>query len=74
MFFGGGTLSLVPPQQLERIVKLLDQRFGIRASVEMSMEADPGTFDAARLREYMARGVSRFSVGVQGFQQVCQPS
>ena len=33
------------------------------------MEADPGTFDAGRLREYMALGVTRFSVGVQAFQE-----
>ena len=36
---------------------------------EISMEADPGTFDAARLREYMDTGLTRFSVGVQAFQE-----
>ena len=40
------------------------------AGAEISMEADPGTFDAQRLRNYMALGVSRFSIGVQAFQQV----
>lgn len=35
------------------------------------MEADPGTFDAERLREYMDLGVSRFSIGVQAFQEAC---
>ena len=35
------------------------------------MEADPGTFDAGRLREYMDLGLSRFSVGVQAFQEAC---
>ena len=34
------------------------------------MEADPGTFDAGKLRAYMALGVNRFSIGVQAFQQV----
>lgn len=34
------------------------------------MEADPGTFDAERLRQYMSLGLSRFSVGVQAFQEV----
>jgi oxygen-independent coproporphyrinogen-3 oxidase len=33
------------------------------------MEADPGTFDADRLRQYMALGLTRFSVGVQAFQE-----
>ena len=34
------------------------------------MEADPGTFDAQRLQDYVALGVSRFSIGIQAFQQV----
>ena len=38
------------------------------------MEADPGTFDAARLRAYTALGLTRFSVGVQAFQEACAPS
>lgn len=35
------------------------------------MEADPGTFDLARLQDYMRLGVTRFSVGVQSFNEVC---
>jgi coproporphyrinogen III oxidase-like Fe-S oxidoreductase len=40
----------------------------------MSMEADPATFDAQRLKQYMALGLTRFSIGVQAFQEVslCQ--
>ncbi len=70
VFFGGGTPSLIPPAQLQQILSTLTKRFGIVSDAEVSMEADPGTFDAARLREYMALGVTRFSVGVQAFQQV----
>ncbi|CAL8464114.1 g3649 [Coccomyxa elongata] len=69
VFFGGGTPSLIPPKQLDQIVKALDRRFGITGGAEISMEADPGTFDAERLREYMDLGVSRFSIGVQAFQE-----
>lgn len=54
-----------------QIVKALDRRFGIAGGAEISMEADPGTFDAERLREYMDLGVSRFSIGVQAFQEAC---
>ena len=57
--------------QLARILDALAARFGITAGAEVSMEADPGTFDAAKLRAYMALGVSRFSIGVQAFQQAC---
>ncbi|EIE24812.1 radical SAM enzyme [Coccomyxa subellipsoidea C-169] len=69
VFFGGGTPSLIPPKQLDQIISALDKRFGIAAGAEISMEADPGTFDAERLREYMDLGLSRFSIGVQAFQE-----
>ena len=70
LYFGGGTPSLIPPQQLDRLIRALDRRIGIAAGAEVSMEADPGTFDAERLRQYMSLGLSRFSVGVQAFQEV----
>lgn len=69
VFFGGGTPTLVPPVMLEQILKALDQRYGISSTAEVSMESDPGTFDALRLQQYMSLGVNRFSMGVQCFQQ-----
>ena len=51
------------PSHLKYTCRVMD-------GAEISMEADPGTFDASRIREYMALGVSRFSIGVQAFQQV----
>ena len=73
IYFGGGTPSLIPLQQLERLIRALDRRFGVTAGAEVSMEADPGTFDAERLRQYMSLGLTRFSVGVQAFQEVSSP-
>ena len=70
LYFGGGTPSLIPPQQLDRLIRAVDKRFGIAAGAEISMEADPGTFDAESLRQYMSSGLSRFSIGVQAFQEV----
>ena len=70
VYFGGGTPSLIPPQQLERLIKAIDRRFGVASGAEVSMEADPGTFDAQRLKQYMALGLTRFSIGVQAFQEV----
>jgi coproporphyrinogen III oxidase-like Fe-S oxidoreductase len=69
VFFGGGTPSLLPPAQLERILTALDRAYGIAPGAEVSIEADPGTFDAARLRTYMSLGLTRFSVGVQSFEE-----
>ena len=69
VFFGGGTPTLVPPNLLQQILSVLDAKYGIAKDAEISMEADPGTFDTTRLQEYMSLGVNRFSMGVQCFQQ-----
>ena len=68
--FGGGTPSLIPPHLLSTILSCVERTFGIAADAEISMEADPGTFDVHRLREYMQLGVNRFSMGVQAFEEV----
>ena len=60
-----GTPSLISLPLLEQLLAALDARFGIAAGAEISIEADPGTFDAASLRSYLGLGVTRVSVGVQ---------
>ena len=70
IFFGGGTPSLMPPHHLERIVKRLGDSFGISNDAEISMEADPGTFDAHRVKEWIeVVGITRLSVGVQSLSE-----
>lgn len=68
VFFGGGTPSLLSVNQLDRILDLLEARFGICLDAEISMEIDPGTFDCNQLQGYKAAGVNRVSLGVQAFQ------
>ncbi|PUZ66654.1 hypothetical protein GQ55_3G343900 [Panicum hallii var. hallii] len=68
VFFGGGTPSLVPPRLVAAVLDALRGRFGLSACPEVSIEMDPGTFDAARLRELVGVGVNRVSLGVQAFQ------
>ncbi|NET60469.1 MAG: coproporphyrinogen III oxidase [Symploca sp. SIO2E6] len=68
IFFGGGTPSLLAVEQLEQILEQLDQRFGIAAEAEISMEVDPGTFSCLQLKGYRDAGVNRISLGVQAFQ------
>jgi oxygen-independent coproporphyrinogen III oxidase len=69
VFFGGGTPSLFAP---ESIAALLDAAFRLwprRAPrVEITLEANPGTVDRAKLRGFAAAGVNRVSFGVQSFQ------
>ncbi|MBK1987233.1 coproporphyrinogen III oxidase [Sphaerospermopsis aphanizomenoides BCCUSP55] len=68
IFFGGGTPSLLSTEQLQCILTALENRFGIAAGVEISMEMDPGTYDSAHIAGYRSAGVNRVSLGVQTFQ------
>jgi oxygen-independent coproporphyrinogen-3 oxidase len=68
VFFGGGTPSLLTVKQLAQVLETIDQRFGIAASAEISMEIDPDTIEFDRLNGYCAAGVNRISLGAQAFQ------
>jgi len=65
--FGGGTPSLLPASELGRVLEALTQRFSLAPGCEVSLEADPGTFDAAKLDAWLQLGVNRISLGVQSF-------
>ena len=68
VFFGGGTPSLLPVQQLESILETIDKHFGIVPSAEISLEVDPGTFNLEQLKGYQNLRVNRLSLGVQAFE------
>jgi oxygen-independent coproporphyrinogen-3 oxidase len=61
VFFGGGTPSLLPPGQLARILAVLPRQ----PAAEVTVECNPETVDADRLRGYRDAGVTRLSIGVQ---------
>ncbi|XP_024025014.1 uncharacterized protein LOC112092644 [Morus notabilis] len=69
VFFGGGTPSLVPPRLVSSVLETLRSKFGLHSDAEVSMEMDPGTFDAGKTRELVDLGVNRVSLGVQAFQE-----
>ena len=69
IFFGGGTPSLLSTEQLQKILNILQERFGIAVNAEISMEIDPGTFDLLHLQGYRHAGVNRVSLGVQAFEE-----
>lgn len=75
IFFGGGTPSLLSPQQLGKILQAIALKFGLATDAEISIEIDPGTFDRDKLLGFMNLGINRFSLGVQTFDeellQVC---
>lgn len=67
IFFGGGTPSLCPPQELQRILTSLSEQFGFTRDIEITLEANPGTVDEEHFRGFRRAGVNRLSIGVQSF-------
>jgi oxygen-independent coproporphyrinogen-3 oxidase len=67
VFFGGGTPSLLPIGQVERIMSAIHDRFAVEPEAEVTLEANPGTVDPEYLRRLLALGVNRLSLGVQSF-------
>ncbi len=67
VFIGGGTPSLFTPAAIDRLIGDLRARLPFEAGCEITLEANPGTFERDRFRGYRAAGVTRLSVGVQSF-------
>lgn len=67
VYFGGGTPSLLLPQQVERIIDVVRDRFGISVDTEITMEMNPATVTLESLTAYRSLGVNRASFGVQTF-------
>lgn len=67
IFFGGGTPSLFSGAAIGRILDAAAQRLCFAPDIEITLEANPGTADAANFRDYRAAGVNRMSIGVQSF-------
>lgn len=67
VFIGGGTPSLFSPQAIDRLLGDIRARLNLAADCEVTLEANPGTFEKDRFRAFRAAGVNRLSVGVQSF-------
>ena len=67
VFFGGGTPSLFAPESIERLIEGIRARLPLAPACEITLEANPGTFERARFAAFRAAGVTRLSVGVQSF-------
>jgi oxygen-independent coproporphyrinogen-3 oxidase len=65
IFIGGGTPSLMSPNQLESLIKELDNNFDLSNVKEFTIEANPGEAPEKRLRSFKSLGVNRVSMGVQ---------
>ncbi len=68
IFFGGGTPSLFSAQALGRLLEGVERRLAFASNIEITLEANPGTFEQAKFRDYRSLGINRLSIGVQSFQ------
>ncbi len=69
VFFGGGTPSLLSPSDIKNVLTSLSRRFEILPAAEVTLETNPGTVDAGKLKKFRAAGINRLSVGVQSFHE-----
>jgi oxygen-independent coproporphyrinogen-3 oxidase len=69
IFFGGGTPSLFSDRALGRLLEGVERRVAFAPDIEITLEANPGTFEQAKFKGYRALGINRLSIGVQSFQQ-----
>ncbi len=67
IFIGGGTPSLFAPEQIAELISDLRARLPLEAGCEITLEANPGTFERERFKGFRDAGVTRLSIGVQSF-------
>jgi putative oxygen-independent coproporphyrinogen III oxidase len=67
VFIGGGTPSLFSPEAIDRLLGDVRARLRLDADAEITLEANPGTFEKDRFRAFRQAGVTRLSIGVQSF-------
>jgi oxygen-independent coproporphyrinogen-3 oxidase len=65
IFFGGGTPSLMPPETVAAVIGAADQAWGFTDDIEITLEANPSSVEAARFADIAAAGVNRVSLGLQ---------
>ena len=68
VFFGGGTPSLMPPETVAAVIQTAKECWDTGRQIEITLEANPTSVEAARLASYRAAGVERISLGVQSFE------
>ncbi|WP_379548980.1 radical SAM family heme chaperone HemW [Qipengyuania sp. DSG2-2] len=65
IFFGGGTPSLMPPSLVAELLTGAEKLWGFDPAIEITLEANPTSFEAAKFRDLAAAGVNRVSLGIQ---------
>jgi putative oxygen-independent coproporphyrinogen III oxidase len=71
VFFGGGTPSLFPADQIDRLLQGASARLRFAPGCEITLETNPGTAEHGRFEDYRRAGVNRLSLGIQSFDDGC---
>ena len=69
IYFGGGTPSLLPDDQLQRLLSALYSLFPVHPEAEITLEANPDDLTPAKLKALFAAGINRLSIGIQSFHE-----
>jgi oxygen-independent coproporphyrinogen-3 oxidase len=67
VFLGGGTPSLLPAAAIDAILAAVRARLALAPDAEITLEANPGTVEAGKFRDFRAAGINRLSLGIQSF-------
>ena len=65
VFIGGGTPSVLPAEQIVRVMETVKERFSLEEDAEVTIECNPGTLDEGKLKAYKECGINRLSLGLQ---------
>ncbi len=68
IFFGGGTPSLMPPSLVGKLLQKAQQLWGFSEDIEITLEANPSSVEAANFADLASAGVNRVSLGIQSLQ------
>lgn len=70
IFIGGGTPSLFSPAAFSRLFAGIQRSLKLAETAEITLEANPGTFESEKFKEFRATGINRLSIGIQSFDSV----
>lgn len=69
IFFGGGTPSLLSAGAAKNLLQTIEKKLGSLQEIEITLEANPGTFEAEKFSAFRTAGINRLSIGVQSFDE-----
>ncbi len=67
IFIGGGTPSLFSPESINRLLRGIEKQIALVDELEITLEANPGTFESHKFAEFRSLGINRLSIGIQSF-------